>query len=65
MIINLFNTSVEELNEKLAGTVWQVGEVVLAVKNIYVDGWTGGYCARFADGSWGRVENLLRKGQLV
>ena len=50
MIINLFNTNVEELNTKLANTIWQVSDVQLTVKNIYVDGWTGGYCARFIDG---------------
>mgnify|MGYP000390994044 CR=1 FL=1 len=65
MIINLFNTNVEELNTKLANTIWQVSDVQLTVKNIYVDGWTGGYCARFIDGSWGRVASLLEKGQQV
>ena len=65
MIINLFNTNAEELGNKLANTVWQVKNVKLTVRKIYVDGWAGGYCAEFTDGSWGRVANLLEKGRQV
>lgn len=65
MKINLFQTNVEELNAKLAGTVWSVNGVDLTVKDVYVDGWTGGYCVNLADGSWGRVATLLERGKLV
>lgn len=65
MQINLFETNVEELTAKLANTVWQVKDIQLTVKNIYVDGWFGGYCANFTDGSWGRVATLLERGQQV
>lgn len=65
MEINLFHTNVEELNTKLAGTVWQVDEVQLTVQRVFVDGYTGGYCARFADNSWAYVSNLLEKAQQV
>lgn len=65
MNINLFKTNTDELNAKLAGTTWQVNGVTLTVKDVYVDRWHGGYCARFTDNSWGRVATLLDKAQQV
>lgn len=65
MEINLFHTNVEELNAKLAGTVWSVKGVELTVKSVYVDRWEGGYCVNLTDGSWGRVATLLERGEKV
>lgn len=65
MEINLFHTNVEELNAKLANTVWQVNDVELTVKDVYVNNWTGGYCVNLADGSWGRVATLLERGKQI
>lgn len=65
MKINLFKTNVEELNEKLADTTWQVGDVQLTVKNAYCDNWEGSWCVRLTDGSWGRVATLLERGKQI
>jgi len=62
MEINLFQTNVEELSAQLVGTTWSVGGIHLTVKRIYVNRFTGGYCAEFTDGSWGYVATLLEKG---
>ncbi len=65
MNINLFNTNTDELNAQLAGTTWQVNGVELTVKNIYINRWTGGYCANFTNGSWGYVSTLLEKATQI
>jgi hypothetical protein len=65
MKINLFQTSVEELNNELAGTVWQVKDELLTVDHVFVNGYTGGYCVHFIDNSWGRIANLLEKATKI
>lgn len=65
MNIDLFRTNVEKLSAKLADTIWSVNGVTLVVSTIYVDGWFGGYCASFTDGSWGRVATLLERGKQI
>ena len=66
MDIKLFDTSIEELSEKLVGTQWvdRHGDT-RTVMNVFVDGWNGGYCVRWNDGTWNRVRNVLEYGSQV
>lgn len=65
MNINLFNTNTEELNAKLAGTTWQANGVTFTVESVYINRWTGGYCAKFVDNSWAYISTLLEKAQQI
>lgn len=65
--INLYKTSVTELSGLLVNTSWQSNKTgkVFVVAEVYINGWSGGYCTRFTDNSWVYVEELWRNATQV
>ena len=66
MKINLFKTTLKEVEEKMNGTQWiDRNGNTRTVAKVYIDGYYGGYCVKWDDNSWNFVDSVLRNATQV